>query len=145
MTAIRADVAGLLRAGLSDRAIARELHTDGKAVAAARAALGLPKAKSGPPAHTPEEAFHRRATATPDGHMKWTGHINNAGVPIVLAVKERLSAYRVAFRIHHGREPIGTARPACGQPGCVAPAHIDDQPARERNRAAFTTLFGGLA
>jgi len=30
-------------------------------------------------------------------------------------------------------------------PQCVAPAHMDDTPARARNRATYHALFGGAS
>jgi hypothetical protein len=143
---IRADVASLLHAGLSDRAIARELHTDARAVATARQVLGLPRVKSGSkPAASPEDAFRSRTRETDGGHLTWTGHVNNTGTPALRHGGRLLSAYRIAFRIRTGREPVGYARPGCGRPGCVAPDHIDDQPARDRNNATFNALFGGAS
>lgn len=143
---VRADVAELLRAGLADRVIAKQLHTDARKVAAARAALRLPQARTGrKTASSIEELFHARTEPGEDGHLRWTGSANNLGTPVVRYAKRQHTAYRIAFRIHTGREPIGRALPACGTPGCVAPAHIDDQPARDRNRAAYSSIFGGAA
>ncbi|MEU6758015.1 hypothetical protein [Streptomyces sp. NPDC046685] len=139
------NVAELLHAGLSDRAVARELHTDAKAVSSIRATLGIPKARSGKrAAATVEELFQARTEATPDGHLRWTG-TTCQGTPSVRFQRRNLSAYRIAFRIRTGREPVGKALPACGTAGCVAPDHIDDQPMREHNRSTFNALFGGIA
>ncbi|MGW5130388.1 hypothetical protein [Streptomyces sp. NPDC004135] len=144
---IRPDVAELLRAGYSDRAIARQLNVDVKAtVAPARAALGLPAAKPGrKPAATAEDLFWRRAEPTSDGHMEWTGYRNNGGVPTLRHGGRGLSAYRIAYRIAHGREPEGYTRPACGRDGCVAPACQADRVSRAEDRKVDTlydAIFG---
>ncbi|EYT83990.1 hypothetical protein CF54_04135 [Streptomyces sp. Tu 6176] len=135
---IRADVAELLRAGHSDSAIARQLHVDYKTAAAARKALGLPKAKSGyKAAATPADLFWRRVTPTDDGHMEWAGYTTST-TPAMRHGGRSMSAYRVAYRIATGREPEGRALPSCGRDGCVMPGHHADRAdrARAQDRAA---------
>ena len=144
---IRTDIADMLRAGNSDTAIARRLHVDAKGVSAARTALGLPKAKSGrKPAATPEELFWRRTQAVDGGHLLWTGYLNNGGAegacPVLRHDGRLLTAYRIAFRIRHGREPIGNVHTGCDYSGCVHPDHVEDRPMRERNRKAYAAIFG---
>ena len=142
-TAIRTDIADLLRAGLSDSAISKQLHCAPATVSKTRAALDLPKAKSGvrPPASV-EDAFHARTRATADGHLIWTGHITrNRNAPMLRYGGRELSAYRIAWRIRTGREADGHVRPMCGVPGCVAPACVDDRTTRQRDRAALAGLF----
>jgi hypothetical protein len=133
---VRADVAELLHAGYSDTAIARQLGVDrARTVAPARAALGLPKAKSGyKAAATPEDLFWRRVRPLGDGHMEWTGYRNNSGVPTLRHGGRCLSASRIAFRIANGREPEGHTRPNCGRDGCVAPACQADRVSRAEDR-----------
>lgn len=141
---IRADIAELLRAGLSDRTIARQLHTDAKKVAATRTALGLPKAKSGiRPADTPTDLYYRHTKALDNGHTEWTGSVSNEGVPALRHGGRQLSVYRIAYRLRTGREPIGHVRPACGMPQCVTPDHLDDRDDRERAIATYNSVFGG--
>lgn len=125
---VRADVAELLRAGLSNRAIAFELHIDAKAVAAAREALGLPKTKPGRrPAATAEDLFWRRAKPTDDGHMVWGGYVTSDGVPGLRHGGSFHTAYRLAFRIATGRDPEGYALPTCDRTYCVKPGHQEDR------------------
>ncbi|MGA5330980.1 hypothetical protein ACPCJT_20345 [Streptomyces griseoincarnatus] len=143
---IRADVAELLKAGLSDTAIARQLGVDRECtVAPARAALGLPKHKPGrTPASTPEDLFWRRVRPLDDGHMEWTGTRTN-GVPTLRHGGRVHTAYRVAFRIANGREPEGQAKPGCGRDGCVAPACQTDRITRAEARkvdALYGAIFG---
>lgn len=146
---IRADVAALLRAGHSDRAIASELHVCAKDVAAARKRLGLRKAKSGrKPTATPEDLFRKRTRPTGDGHMEWTGSHCNGGVPSLRHGGRNLSAYRIAFRIANGRDPEGYALPSCGQEQCVQPGHHTDRADRAREKrvdALYGAIFGESA
>jgi len=146
---IRADVAELLRAGLSNRAIARELHVDAKDVAAARDVLGLPKAKSGKrAAGSPEDLFWRRVQPTEDGHMVWTGYRGKTGVPGLRHGGRFYTANRLAFRIANGRDPEGKALPSCGRSDCTAPAHQADREGRAEARkvdALYAGIFGASA
>ncbi|MFF8391832.1 hypothetical protein [Cellulosimicrobium funkei] len=150
---VRADVAELLRAGHSNRAIARQLHTDAKDVAEARERLGLPKAKSGvKAAASVEDLFWRRVQPVGEGHILWTGHRNNGGAeggcPVLRHGGKLWSAYRVAFTIRHGREPQGKVTPTCDRDGCVAPDHTQDRAIREQEKrvdALYAGIFGGEA
>lgn len=144
---VRADVAELLRAGYSDRAIGRQLNVDPVGtVAAARRVLGLPKHKSGvTPAATAEDLFWRRVKPTDDGHMDWVGYRNNSGAPSLRHGGRNLSAYRIAYRLAKGREPEGYALPSCGRDGCVKPGHHTDRADRAREKrvdALYAGIFG---
>lgn len=145
MNNVRADVAELLRAGYSDRAIGRQLNTDPKAVSAARAALSLPKARPGKkPAATAEDLFWRRVQPTDDGHMEWTGY-SIGGTPALRHGGRHHTAYRIAYRIATGRDPEGNARPSCGRDHCVKPGHHADRADREREKrvdALYDGIFG---
>jgi hypothetical protein len=140
---VRAEVAELLRAGHSARAIARQLHVDGKSVRAARDVLGVPVAKPGrKAAATPEELFWSRTHPTDDGHLLWTGG-TTGGVPILRHGGRRTTAYRVSFRIQYGREPEGRVTPTCGRRLCVR--HVEDRVIRERTEATYAAIFGPAA
>jgi hypothetical protein len=142
---VRADVAELLRAGYSDRTIARQLSMDAKGIAAARAALGLPKAKSGrKPAATPEDLFWRRVQPTEDGHLLWTGHRASRGAATFRHGGRHYTACTVAFRIRHGRDPEGRAQTMCDKRGCVSPHCVADRPMRERADATYAAIFGNV-
>jgi hypothetical protein len=127
-----AAITELLRAGLSDKAIARQLHVHRRTVRAARESLGLPAHKPGPSPSNAEDVFWRRAQPTDDGHLLWTapGRAIRGGA-------NRLSVYQLAFRIGHGRPAIGNVTSGCGQTGCVHPAHVEDQPMRQQYKAIF--------
>ncbi|MFF7142321.1 hypothetical protein ACFZB5_13870 [Streptomyces nodosus] len=139
MTAIRADVAELLHAGYGDRTIARRLGVPWRAVTAARTVLGIPGGRPGPkPAGSVEDLFWRRTQPTDDGHRLWTSY-RSEGLPILKHDGRRYSAYRIAFRIRHGRDPVGQARPGCDREGCVHPRCMEDQTMRDQ----YNNIFGG--
>ncbi|MEV5977544.1 hypothetical protein [Streptomyces sp. NPDC052114] len=145
---IRADVAELLHAGLSDSAIARELGVDAdKTVRRTRLALGLPKTRPGrKPAASPEDLFWRRTQPIDGGHLIWTGYRApraDGGCPLVRHGGRIHSAYRIAFGLRYGREPEGHVTPTCDVDGCVAPDHTQDRQIRERTKATFDAIFGG--
>lgn len=145
---VRPDIAELLRAGYSDRAIGRQLNVDPvSTVAAARRVLGLPKHKPGvTPAASPEDLFWRRATPTGDGHMDWGGYRDSGGAPSLRHGGRNLSAYRIAYRLANGREPEGRVLPSCGRNGCVQPGHHSDRTDRARDKhldALYDGIFGG--
>lgn len=144
METIRADIVELLRAGLSDREIARQVQVGTLRVAAARAALGLPRCPPGNrPAATVEDLFWRRAIHTSNGHLLWPSAKPRIGVRIK-HTSGRFSVYKVAFRIGNHRDPIGKVTTGCDQLGCIHPRHVQDQPARNLDRT-FAAIFGEVA
>jgi hypothetical protein len=141
---IRADIAELLLAGRSARAIARELHVDDKAVRSARDQLHLPTAKPGPqPSGSPEDLFWRRVQPVDGGHMLWTGGTTD-GCPTLRHGGKRTTAYRIAFRIRHKREPQGKVTVTCDRERCVSPYCVEDRVIRERTTRTFAAIFGEL-
>lgn len=141
---VRADIAEMLREGLTDRQIELRAHVCHTTAAAARRALGLPKCRAGRKSEpTLAEALANRSRAVLDGHRVWTGQFSGP-CPVLRYRGVRTTAYRAAFIVHHGGPPVGVVQPGCGESWCVAPQHMDDRPARERNRAAYKALFGGL-
>lgn len=145
---VRDDIAQLLHAGVPQIQIARQLHCAQITIQRTREALGLPAPGRGrrPAAATLEEAFRAHLEPTDDGHVRWTGAVNSYGSPKVTANRETQSAYRIAFTLHHGREPVGRVTAGCGLQGCVRGDHIADQPMRQANQRAdraFAAIFGG--
>lgn len=139
---IRPDVEALVRAGLSNAAAARQLRVSTETVRATRRALGLPPSRHGYRGGLSlEEAWAARTRPVDGGHLEWTGHRNDHGVPKLHHAGRKHSAYKIAFRIRTGRDPEGRAHPSCGHPGCVAPAHIDDTAIRQRDRAAMRAVL----
>ncbi|MFF4576884.1 hypothetical protein ACFY15_00505 [Streptomyces sp. NPDC001373] len=142
---IRADIAEMLRDGLTDRQIEKQAHVCHTTVAAARKDLGIPVCRGG--ARTTvslAEAILMRSEPAGDGHRRWTGQLS-AKVPVLRWHGRRTTAYRAAFIAHNHRAPVGIVQPGCGKSWCVAPAHMDDRPARERNRATYAALLGGAS
>lgn len=138
-----AEMAALLREGLANHVIARQLHTSPNRVQKVREALGIPNLALGPrPSSSPEELFAARTEPQPGGHLKWTGTNSNGSLKFRWRDRH-YSATAVAFRIRTGRDPVGRARTSCDMPHCVAPAHVSDQAERNRDRATYQALFGG--
>lgn len=131
----------LLRTGIGNQAIAREVHVDRSKVAAIRAELGLPRSRRRYVAASPEALFWQRTRPAADGHLAWTGYRNSKGVPAVRTVDGMHTAYRIAFRIRWGREPVGYVKSGCEFDGCVHPGHVEDQPMREQ----YAAIFGEVA
>ncbi|MEV5854610.1 MULTISPECIES: hypothetical protein [Streptomyces] len=128
----RLDVAALLKEGQSDRAIMRELHCGVKAVRQARAALGITRTERQgagyKAAASVEDSFRERTQGAGDGHLVWTGYVEN-GHPRVRHGGQggrRHSAYKIAYRIRTGSDPTKRVAPTCGRAGCVAPDHVDE-------------------
>jgi hypothetical protein len=143
---LRPDIVELLRAGCSDREVARRLHADTRIIAATRTTLGLPRHKPGRyPASSPQDFFRKNTRHLADGHMEWTGHRNNCGTPVFFWNDDRYTAGRVAFVMRHGRAPVGMVLPGCGRHRCVAPDHLMDQPMRQRLNSLAAAIFGGAA
>jgi len=129
----------LLRAGYSDRAIARQVHVRTTRVAEIRTQLGLPAHTPGPTGSTThEDLFWRRAVPTDDGHLLWPYSTTAARIG---SEGPRQSAYRIAFRIRYQREPVGFVLPGCGVNRCVHPRHVEDQPMRQQ----YAAIFGEVA
>ncbi|MEU0671319.1 hypothetical protein ABZ330_00205 [Streptomyces sp. NPDC006172] len=105
-----------------------------------------------------EEAFARNAEQIDGGHVRWLGPSSHT-TPTVWFAGTTYSAYKVAFRIHHGREPEGLVTSGCDVPHCVAGEHVEDRPMRHRRQQAerqaaqqereldrlYAGIFGGAA
>jgi hypothetical protein len=136
----------MLHAGHSDRAIAAQLHPDGKSIAAARATLGLPKARPGrKPAPTLEAAFQRHTKKTHGGHVMWTSHIDADGHRAFRWQGRLWTAGQAAFEIGHGRPAEGKALPICGKAECIAPAHMQDRAGRVQLATEMLTAGKSLS
>ncbi|WBP92206.1 hypothetical protein [Kitasatospora cathayae] len=131
----------LLRAGLSNSAIARQLRMDKHDVAKLRAEMGLANVPAQP--LTVEQKWRQRVRELPGGHLEWTGERQRtSGTPVMRHSGQCYTAARIAYRIQHGSDPAGHAAPGCGLTHCVAPGHIDDTARRQRDRAALRIVLG---
>ncbi|WP_051818887.1 hypothetical protein [Streptomyces sp. NRRL S-1813] len=94
------------------------------------------------PAASVEELFHARTEPVEGGHLRWTGYTSKRGLASVRYAGRIHTALQIAFRIHNDREPVGHCSTDCGMAGCVAPAHVEDDTTRTRNRATYAALIG---
>lgn len=88
-----------------------------------------------------EDVFHAHIEEADAGHVRWVGPVMHH-TPSVKFDGRTESAFRVAFRLHHGRDPEGLAMPVCEVPLCVAGAHLEDRPMRQLSRVLFAAIFG---
>jgi hypothetical protein len=142
---IRDDIAELLRAGTPQIHICRQLRVAPLTVQRTREALGLPARKTCRVLPTTlEEAFRQYTRPTNDGHETWTGPDNNGAAKLTFEGTVYY-ARRLAFRFHHGREPVGAVTAACTVKGCVAGRCVEDLPMRRKAHALYAAVFGGVS
>lgn len=127
----------LAKEEVSNRSVARRLGVSDRRVDEVRKRIGLPTYVRGrrSPYRSWEEAFTQQSEPVEGGHRRWTGTRERAGTPVVRHRASIQTAYRVAFRLHYGREPEGYVTQSCGIPGCVAGGHQLDRIMREAQRA----------
>jgi uncharacterized protein YerC len=147
-----ARIADMLRAGATYADIRSELHVSALRISGIRQSHNIPLPPGRTPGptgvRTPEQTLAHYSRPTTDGHTHWTGPTDGAGKPMVWHRHKGISAWRVAFRVHHNREPNGHVRSACDDPECIAGAHLTDSRLREANRRAdqaFERIFGSSA
>lgn len=122
---------------VSNLAVGRELGCSPERVRRVHAKEGVPVYPRGRrgSGESWEEAFAARTLAVDGGHLDWTGPLSEHGTPVLRLGREAQTAYRYAFRVHHGREAEGKSGPMCGYPRCVAGAHLEDRVLREERLA----------
>lgn len=94
---------------------------------------------------TIEAAWWANTQPTDDGHLLWTASTArgaSCGSPVLHYGARTHAANRIAYRIHNGREPLGTVRATCEQRGCVLPAHVDDTSGRQRLHGQLRAITG---
>lgn len=94
-----------------------------------------------------DEAFRQRTVPLDGGHVGWSGSLTKA-TPTLWWKGTVLSAYKIAFQLHHGRDPEGIVRSVCEIDRCVAGGCLADRrlrAANERADRAFASIFGGAA
>jgi hypothetical protein len=137
------EIVGILRRGASNKEVCQQISVDHRTVAKIRREQGIPRHASGRTSYaTVEEAYRARVEPAGGQHLRWSGGRSSAGTPVFMHAGQTFSAYRVAFTIRTGREPVGHVFPACDVPLCVAPECMDDTAARNRDRAALASLLG---
>lgn len=143
---IRNDIAELLRAGVPQSKICRQLRCGPITVQRTREALGMPAPKAGPVgAPSLAEAFRENTVPTDDGHLMWRG-FDTRTTPRLTYQGTAYSGLRLAFVLHHRREPVGRVTSTCRKVGCVR--HVADEPMRAANKRAdraFGLIFGAAS
>lgn len=130
-------IARLLKSGpISNKEIGRRLKVGVLRVARVRDDLGIPKYWSGiVPAWT-QARFDGMTQQLHNGHRQWLGKETADGTPY--GTKD--SAFRIAFRLHHGREPVGRVTQTCTRKRCVEGSHQQDKPMRDAARGRVEEL-----
>lgn len=144
---VHARIAELLHTTATYDEIAAETGVSRRTVARVHTQQDITRPPRPSRALTPEQMYASRAQPCEDGHARWTGawatrmpQILIPGPPGRRKKGRKESALRVAFRLHHGREPEGHVRRDCTAPWCVAGAHLTDQRMRaERTPHPRTT------
>jgi hypothetical protein len=135
-TATFEEIAAALRSGLSVAETVRRLHAGKARVTAIRNAIHVPPARPGRRvAADLASDFYPRARRR-NGHLIWVGTITG-GHPRLRHQGEYLSAYKAAFILRTGRQPLGYCKADCGVELCVEPQHVDDAAGRARYDAIF--------
>lgn len=85
---------------------------------------------------TLQARWEARTIPADNGHLHWQGlaWIKYHGVLYRPA--------RIAFTLRAGRQPVGPVWADCGLTGCVAPAHVEDGPGRQRARQQLRAIRG---
>ncbi|NUK12679.1 hypothetical protein HRW18_32860 [Streptomyces lunaelactis] len=142
MNATREQIVALLNQGMTNTAIARQLHCDKHRVGDIRRALGIPNPPKQP--LTLDEKWATFTRPVDGGHLEWLGERGSASsTPVMRYRGKSHSPAGIAFRIQHGREAMGQVFAECGFKHCVAPAHVDDETTRIRTREQLRYLTGG--
>lgn len=132
-------IARLLLAGLSARAVSQEVHAGYWRVRAVRERLGIAAHPPGPVAETMAETFRRRTVEDPAGHVVWLGR----DLRMPMGDGGYVSPAVWAFHQRYGRRPVGKVLQWCGVRRCMT--HIEDRVMRERLRAQLVSVGGGLS
>ena len=144
-----ARIAAMLRDGATYAAIREQLGVCSQRITGIRVRESIPLPDNRPGrrpygVRTPEQALAHYSQPAPDGHTHWTGPTDGSK-PKLWHGPRALNPLRVAFRLHHGREPQGHVRPGCTDPQCIAGGHLTDRTIREANQRAdlaFERIFG---
>lgn len=142
-SASRDQILVLLHEGLTDQAISRLLRTDPKRVSAIRTAEGVARPTRREVTFADKWAANTAATA--DGHVVWTGRLNEGTTPYLVHRGRDGSARRAAFEELHHRAPQGLVKPGCGREDCVRPDHLEDRLMRAALRTQMTAIFGSAS
>lgn len=133
----------MIRDGASYSQIRAALGLSAPTISSIRRALDIPRRPER--ARNPAEALALYSQPHTDGHTHWTGSHSGCGVPQLWADGRAYRTLRVAFNLHHGRDPEGPVRRGCDDPQCITGAHLTDRRIRQANHRAdqaYERLFG---
>ncbi|MDX2551347.1 hypothetical protein [Streptomyces stelliscabiei] len=145
---VEARIAAMLRVGATYATIRTELHVSTTLIARVRRNHKIPTPSgrpSGRAVRTPEQTLAAYSRPAADGHTLWTGPLGRVGRPVIWMRNKAHNARAVAFRKHHGRDPVGRVTVACDEPRCIAGPHLADSTIRAAHRRAdtvFEQIFG---
>ncbi|MEU6595047.1 hypothetical protein ABZ923_38620 [Streptomyces sp. NPDC046881] len=108
---------------VSNEAVSRRLGCARRSVAQVRLDLGLRPYRIEHRGGWTLADFEEMSVELRGGHRRWRGRHNTHGVPMA---GQHLTAYRLSFRLHHGREPVGKVTGTCRLNRCVAGGHLAD-------------------
>lgn len=141
------EAAAMLRAGATYRQIRAALGISPPTISKIRRDLDIPVREPHRPARTTAQALAIHAQPHTDGHTHWTGP-HTSRMPQLWAEGRCHSVLRVAFQLHHNRQPVGPVRRDCNDPDCITGAHLTDHTIRQANHradAAYDAIFGGAS
>ncbi|MGW5928037.1 helix-turn-helix domain-containing protein [Streptomyces anulatus] len=141
--ATREEITELLHRGLSNTAIARQLHCDRHRVGTIRRELGIAELPAQP--LSLEEKWRSLVRPVEGGHLEWVGERQKiSGTPVMRYRGKSYSPAAIAFSIHHGRAAQGRVFAECDDvKHCVAGQHVDDEAGRAQVREQLRYLRGG--
>lgn len=125
---------------MSARAVAAQAGVGTRFVRQVRVDLGLPVFVRQRRVWTVEE-FERATVLVRGGHRLWRGRRSVNGSPIF--GHQGRTVYRLSFRLHYGREPVGQVSRSCTRKFCVEGSHQHDQSLRDQAAAALLTELPG--
>jgi hypothetical protein len=115
---------------VSNKEVAQRLGVGKEAVAEVREDLGLPRFVLR--RTWTREEFEALAPRIRGGHRLWRGRRSPDGTPVA---GQKVTAYRVSFRLHYQREPVGRVKGTCTRKWCVEGAHLADEVLRAARAA----------
>lgn len=128
-----------LREGLTDKAIAAELHVDRRAAARVRGILDI---APGTNSTTAGDKLDRFTQDLGNGHTGWTGRRGRSGTPLIRQQGREIPAAAVAFERRTGRTPAGSCKSDCDLPHCLTPEHVLDDMERRTVRLQLRRVYG---
>ncbi|MFF5968164.1 hypothetical protein ACFY64_31475 [Streptomyces collinus] len=136
-------IARVLKAGpISNDAASKQLGCAKRSVAQVRSDLGLAPFIVQRPGGWTLADFEALSVPLRGGHRRWRGRCTTNGVPMA---GKTMTAYRLSFRLHHDRPPVGRVSGTCRLNRCVAGAHLEDDVLRaaKTDWSALTELPAG--